>query len=103
MDHARARAVECRRCHSLVREWPWRQGCGAGDGNGYLGRVTNPLSQLVSKEATTAPFEHGRVEELLRLFGKAARTHQLYLPNNPVYKTAHDALRAAFTPLWALT
>ena len=65
--------------------------------------MTNPLSQLVQKEAATAPFEHERVEELLRLFGKAARTHQLYLPNNPVYKTAHEALRAAFAPLWALT
>ena len=65
--------------------------------------MTNPLSQLVQKEAAPAPFEHERVEELLRLFGKAARTHQLYLPNNPVYKTAHEALRAAFAPLWALT
>ena len=65
--------------------------------------MTNPLSQLAPKETTTAPFEHERVEELLRLFGKAARTHQLYLPNNPVYKTAHDALRAAFAPIWAQT
>ena len=65
--------------------------------------MTNPLSQLVQKEAAAAPFEHERIEELLRLFGKAARTHQLYLPNNPVYKTAHEALRAAFAPLWALT
>jgi hypothetical protein len=40
------------------------------------------------------------VEELLRLFGKAARAHQLYLPNNPVYKAAQDALRAGFFPIW---
>ena len=65
--------------------------------------MTNPLSQLVQKEGSGAPPEHARVEELLRLFGKAARTHQLYLPNNPVYKTAHEALRAAFAPLFALT
>jgi hypothetical protein len=65
--------------------------------------VTNPLSQRAPKETSTAPFEHGRVEELLRLFGKAARTHQLYLPNNPVYKTAHEALRASFAPIWAQT
>ena len=64
--------------------------------------MTNPLSQLVQKESST-PIEHQRVEELLRLFGKAARTHQLYLPNNPVYKSAHEALRAAFTPLWGAT
>ncbi len=63
--------------------------------------MTNPLSQLVPKETSAAPLEQERIGELLRLFGKAARTHQLYLPNNPVYKTAHDALRAAFAPLWA--
>jgi hypothetical protein len=51
-------------------------------------------------ERVPAPFERERVEELLKLFGKAARAHQLYLPNNPIYKTAHDALRAGFTPIW---
>jgi hypothetical protein len=49
------------------------------------------------------PFEPAPVEELLKLFGKAARAHQLYLPNNPIYKSAHDALRAGFTPVWAET
>ncbi|CAN5221887.1 hypothetical protein BH09GEM1_BH09GEM1_35910 [soil metagenome] len=63
--------------------------------------MTNPPIQLVPTEANAAILEHERIAELLRLFGKAARTHQLYLPNNPVYKTAHDALRAAFTPIWA--
>ena len=46
------------------------------------------------------PYDPALVEELLRLFGKAARAHQLYLPNNPIYKSAHDALRAGFAPLW---
>jgi HEAT repeat protein len=46
------------------------------------------------------PVDPALVEELLRLFGKAARAHQLYLPNNPVYKAAHDALRASFSPIW---
>ncbi|PYP80249.1 MAG: hypothetical protein DMD35_05775 [Gemmatimonadetes bacterium] len=49
------------------------------------------------------PYEPALVEELLRLFGKAARAHQLYLPNNPIYKSAHDALRAGFVPLWEET
>ena len=49
------------------------------------------------------PFEPALVEELLRLFGKAARAHQLYLPNNPIYKSAHDALRGGFVPLWGET
>ena len=49
------------------------------------------------------PFDAALVEELLRLFGKAARAHQLYLPNNPIYKSAHDALRAGFAPVWEET
>jgi len=43
------------------------------------------------------------IQELLRLFGKAARAHQLYLPNNPIYKAAQDALRAGFLPVWEQT
>ena len=64
--------------------------------------MTNHTPQLTTKEMERipAPFERERVEELMKLFGKAARAHQLYLPNNPVYKTAHDALRAGFKPIW---
>ncbi len=64
--------------------------------------MTNPTPHLTTKEMERipAPFERERVEELLKLFGKAARAHQLYLPNNPVYKSAHDALRAGFKPIW---
>jgi hypothetical protein len=40
------------------------------------------------------------VEEMLRAFMKAARAHQLYLPNNPIYRGAIDTLRAAFGPVW---
>jgi len=39
----------------------------------------------------------------MRLLVKAGRAHQLYLPNNPVYKGAIDALRSAFPPIWART
>lgn len=49
------------------------------------------------------PFPPAPIEELLRLFVKAVRAHQLYLPNNPVYKGAVDAVRAAFAPIWAHT
>ena len=62
--------------------------------------MTNPPPHLTTHEMAPAPAERERVEELLRLFGKAARAHQLYLPNNPVYKSAHDALRAGFLPIW---
>jgi hypothetical protein len=67
--------------------------------------VTTPPAPLPARELERVPppFEPTLVEELLRLFGKAARAHQLYLPNNPVYKSAHDALRAGFAPLWQET
>ena len=48
-----------------------------------------------------APFPPAPVEELLRLFVKAGRAHQLYLPNNPIYKQALDALRGGFAAVWA--
>jgi HEAT repeat protein len=48
-----------------------------------------------------APFAPAPIEELLRLFVKAGRAHQLYLPNNPIYKQALDALRASFAPIWS--
>jgi hypothetical protein len=67
--------------------------------------VTTPSAPLPTRELERVPppFEPTLVEELLRLFGKAARAHQLYLPNNPVYKSAHDALRGGFAPLWEET
>ena len=49
------------------------------------------------------PFAPGPVEELLRSFLKAARAHQLYLPNNPVYRSSVETLRGAFAPIWRQT
>lgn len=54
-------------------------------------------------EGPGAPFSPAPVEELLRLFVKAGRAHQLYLPNNPIYKGAIDALRSGFSAVWAQT
>jgi HEAT repeat protein len=66
--------------------------------------VTIPVAPPPAGELDRPPpFEPALVEELLRHFGKAARAHQLYLPNNPIYKSAHDALRAGFLPLWEET
>lgn len=64
--------------------------------------MTLPSAALPTgdEELDAPPVTPSLVEELLRLFGKAARAHQLYLPNNPVYKAAHDALRAGFVPIW---
>lgn len=49
------------------------------------------------------PFPPALVEEMLRLLAKAFRAHQLYLPNNPIYIKATDAVRAAFAAIWAHT
>jgi hypothetical protein len=67
--------------------------------------VTTPSAPLPAGELeqVQAPVDVGLVQELLRLFGKAARAHQLYLPNNPVYKQALDNLRAGFLPIWEAT
>jgi HEAT repeats len=68
--------------------------------------VTLPSTPLVGDTGGSQqepPFPPAPVEELLRLFVKAVRAHQLYLPNNPVYKGAIDAVRAAFAPVWAHT
>ncbi|HET7586221.1 MAG TPA: HEAT repeat domain-containing protein [Gemmatimonadaceae bacterium] len=49
------------------------------------------------------PFPPDVVEEMLRQLAKTVRTHQLYLPNNPIYQRAIDSLRASFAPIWAHT
>jgi hypothetical protein len=57
----------------------------------------NPLGE---PEPIEPPFSPAPVEELLRRIVKAARAHQLYLPNNPIYQGAIDTLRAGFAPIW---
>lgn len=54
-------------------------------------------------DASDLPFPPAPIEEWLRLVSKAGRAHQLYLPNNPIYRGAIDALRAGFKPIWART
>ncbi len=49
------------------------------------------------------PFDPSLVGELLRAFGKAARAHQLYLPNNPMHARAMDTVKAAFDAVWKET
>lgn len=54
-------------------------------------------------DASEPPFPSAPIEEWLRLVAKAGRAHQLYLPNNPIYRSATDALRAGFAPIWKHT
>lgn len=69
--------------------------------------MTSPSPQapgpVRESELQEPPFAPAPVEELLRLIVKAARAQQLYLPNNPIYRGALDALRAGFAPIWAET
>jgi len=69
--------------------------------------VTSPSSPPASAfkaaadvDASDLPFPSAPIEEWLRLVAKAGRAHQLYLPNNPVYRGAIDSLRAGFRPIW---
>jgi hypothetical protein len=41
------------------------------------------------------------VEELLRTLVKGLRAFQMYLPNNPIYQRAVQAVRSSFVPIWA--
>jgi hypothetical protein len=65
-----------------------------------LPTATPPAADTGQQEP---PFPPAPIEVLLQLFVKAVRAHQLYLPNNPVYKGAIDAARAAFAPIWQHT
>jgi HEAT repeat protein len=64
---------------------------------------TSSLKPPGPPDASELPFPSAPIEEWLRLVGKAGRAHQLYLPNNPIYRGAIDALRAGFGPIWKHT
>lgn len=51
-------------------------------------------------ELPELPFDAALTSETLRAFGKAARAHQLYLPNNPMHARALDAARSAFAAVF---
>jgi HEAT repeat protein len=62
-----------------------------------------PVAAAADGGLPEPPFEPHLVEELMRHIGRAVKTHQLYLPNNPIYQKAIDTLRAAFVPVWRET
>ncbi len=66
--------------------------------------MTAPRSNLaIEQELDQTPFPVALVADALRLFAKAARAQQLYLPNNPMHARAMDAVREAFLRLWKET
>ena len=68
-----------------------------------VGRPTGQILALTDEQLEELPFAPAPLQDLLRLFIKAVRAHQMYLPNNPVYRSAVDAVRAAFAPVWTNT
>ena len=63
-------------------------------------RAPRALSQTSCRIRRVSP---QLVEELLRQLARSIKTHQLYLPNNPIYQRAIENLRAAFAPIWPHT
>ena len=59
--------------------------------------------ELTPEELPEPPCSPQLIEEVLRNFARSIKTHQLYLPNNPIYQRAIDNLRAAFAPVWPHT
>ena len=68
--------------------------------------MTSPTlapQELSPEELPEPPCAPHLVEELLRQLARSIKTHQLYLPNNPIYQRAIENLRAAFAPIWPHT
>jgi hypothetical protein len=64
--------------------------------------TVSPASPAAQQSGNLAepPFSPALVEEMLRMFARAIRAHQLYLPNNPTYHRSLEMARASFAPLW---
>jgi HEAT repeat protein len=68
--------------------------------------VTSPAiapHELTEHELPEPPCSPQLVEEMLRQLARSIKTHQLYLPNNPIYQRAIENLHAAFAPIWPHT
>ncbi|MBK5187792.1 MAG: hypothetical protein JJD97_06070 [Gemmatimonadaceae bacterium] len=68
--------------------------------------MTSPIvapPELSLDELPDPPCAPQLVEEMLRQLARSIKTHQLYLPNNPIYQRAIENLRAAFAPIWPHT
>lgn len=65
--------------------------------------IPNGVAQTPDSELDEPPFPVAVVSQLLSTFVKAVRAHQLYLPNNPMYSRAIDAVRESFDLVWQQT
>ena len=58
--------------------------------------ATKPEAEAVEEP----PCPPALVEEMLKVFDKVVKAHQMYLPNNPVYQKMLATAKAAIEPLW---
>ncbi len=65
--------------------------------------MSGPETLVHEDELPEPPFEPSLITDTLKLFAKAVRAHQLYLPNNPMHARAIDAVRESFATLWENT
>lgn len=65
--------------------------------------MTSQTLLEASLDLPEPPFDCTVVSEVLRAFAKAARAHQLYLPNNPMHARAIDAAKSGFASIWKET
>ncbi|MGI8497247.1 MAG: HEAT repeat domain-containing protein [Gemmatimonadaceae bacterium] len=64
----------------------------------FGGSVVQPAMTTTAREA--APPVVPLIEVLLRDLSRAIRTRQLYLPNNPIYQRALEAVGTSFRKIW---
>ena len=65
--------------------------------------TTSVPANALQDELDEPSFPIAYVTDLLKAFVKAARAHQLYLPNNPMHARSLEAVREGFTKLWEQT
>lgn len=66
--------------------------------------ITSAAIPLTAEQTLPEPpFSPQLVEEFVRHFVRAVKTHQLYLPNNPIYQRSIEGLRTSFAPMWEVT
>lgn len=58
------------------------------------------MSDATQEAVEAPPIPPATVEDVLRVFDKAIKAHQLYLPNNAAHQKAMQAAKSAFAPLW---
>jgi hypothetical protein len=65
--------------------------------------TANPGDTGEAVVAEPPPCPPAVVEEMMKVFEKAIKAHQMYLPNNPTYLKSLQTAKSAFEPIWQHT